>query len=103
MSELRYDDLTSEDRLRLLEECGFRCECCGCELHIGYAPHANGRTDPYLPNVDHDHATGLVRGVICEGCNLQLGRHGDTLETLMSYDDGRAFVRKAVAYLERTR
>lgn len=39
--------------------------------------------------VDHDHATGRIRGFICIRCNSALGALGDTLESL----------KKAVAYL----
>jgi hypothetical protein len=45
------------------------------------------------PVVDHDHATGLVRGVLCNDCNLAAGRLAD--------DPARA--RKLADYLERTK
>jgi hypothetical protein len=48
--------LTSSDDLRDWQ-CG-RCAICGC----------HNRDDRLV--LDHDHASGLVRGWLCQGCNI---------------------------------
>jgi hypothetical protein len=42
-------------------------------------------------HVDHDHATGKLRDLLCHHCNLLLGNAQDSIERL----------RQAIAYLER--
>ena len=44
-------------------------------------------------NVDHCHATGAVRGLLCRGCNHMLGVVGDNPEIL----------RRAIGYLASSR
>lgn len=71
--------LTREE-LRLLLEQHDRCAICGTD---GWGKKG--------PQVDHCHATGRVRGILCLNCNNGLGRFGD--------DPAR--LRAAAAYLER--
>lgn len=42
------------------------------------------------PHIDHDHTTGIVRGLLCLHCNLVLGHAKDSTKTLES----------AIAYLQ---
>lgn len=49
-----------------------RCGICG--LH---QEHASKRH-----SLDHDHHTGLIRGVLCTGCNLREGRYEDRASQL---------------------
>lgn len=44
-----------------------------------------------MPKVDHDHATGKVREILCDNCNKALGYAQDDLSLL----------RKMIAYLEK--
>ena len=62
-----------------------QCELCGKpEITV------RGGTVCHLM-LDHDHATGLFRGWLCNACNLGLGKLGDTIEAL----------ERAIAYLKR--
>ena len=66
--------------LMLTEQKG-KCGCCGV--------HQNKLTINLA--VDHDHDTGLIRGLLCHLCNTGIGKLGDNIEGLM----------KALNYLEK--
>lgn len=61
-----------------------KCAICG------EAPVAKSGTGGTL-HVDHNHATGKVRELLCWGCNTSLGKMKESKELLM----------KAIAYLEK--
>ena len=70
--------ITARDADAMLEEQGGSCAIC--------------RIEP-AAHVDHDHATGAVRALLCFGCNGGLGQFEDDPEVL----------RAAACYVERHR
>jgi DNA repair exonuclease SbcCD ATPase subunit len=65
--------ITNRDYEEMLENQGFCCDGCGT--------HQN-ELDKKL-NVDHDHKTGTIRGLLCGNCNRALGLVKDNVETLV--------------------
>ena len=55
-----------------------RCAICG----EAFALRGSGRTSRRL-GVDHDHATGKVRGLLCQMCNGGLGLFNDDIERML--------------------
>lgn len=59
--------LTKEQYLRMLEKQNYECMICKKETELF---------------IDHDHTTGLVRGLLCNHCNFGLGHFKDDIENL---------------------
>lgn len=74
---MREYGLSAEEHLALRVVQDDKCVLCG-------APQRD---------VDHDHETGMVRGLLCRKCNLGIGYFGDDPTLLF----------KAAIYLVRTR
>ena len=72
--------LTGDDYEHLWTEQEGRCAVCGNELKRDISTH-----------VDHDHATGGVRGLLDNHCNLMLGDSKDSADTLVA---GADYLRK---------
>ena len=84
--KLKYG-LTLEEITELLD---LQSGCCAiCDEPIGF--DAAEKRDK--PHVDHNHDTGIVRGVLCLTCYTGLGMFGDSLDLLL----------KAVDYMRRAR
>jgi hypothetical protein len=76
---LRLYGITLYDAGCMLARQGGRCGICRTD-----APGHRGW------HVDHDHATGKVRGILCTLCNIALGGFRDSTENLTN----------AIAYLK---
>ena len=68
----REYNITPDDYYRMLDEQGGVCKICK-----GHEKAANKRLA-----VDHCHATGKVRGLLCGCCNCLLGNARDKISTL---------------------
>lgn len=77
--------LTSEQYGELLSAQQGTCAICG-------GTESKGRPGERL-HVDHDHATGAVRGLLCSECNRGIGHFGERDDVLI----------KAAMYLRRFR
>lgn len=73
--------ITLEEYDNMLKEQGGGCKICG-------SPDPKRKGSKHLV-VDHCHATGKVRGLLCYRCNVGLG----------NFEDGPALVLKAYEYL----
>jgi hypothetical protein len=76
----REYDLTEAEYAAWVVKQGGRCGICGKE------PSGQWHGDRML-NVDHDHETGAVRGLLCNRCNRALGLVGDTEEAVQKLMD----------------
>ena len=74
---LKRYGLTLEDYISLLNSQGNKCAICG-------------GSDSRALNVDHDHQTGRIRGLLCTKCNTALGL----------LDEDTCCLRAALKYLE---
>ena len=75
--------ITPEHYTELLESQDHKCAICG----TSDATYSRGNR----LHVDHDHATGEVRGLLCGHCNLGVGQFFDNTHLLS----------KAITYLKR--
>ena len=75
--------ITREQYEQLLAEQEGKCRICAIPDSSARRP---GKTvaglDPFGLCVDHDHKTGIIRGLLCNACNRGLGLFKDSTETL---------------------
>lgn len=69
--------ITSDEWEALFASQGRRCPSCNTDSPTGKRPW----------HVDHCHATGKIRAILCHGCNTALGLIKDNPDTLRSLAD----------------
>ena len=85
----RLYGLTFDDVRRLYDHQGGLCAICGIEMLV---PNPSTRKRArQTPCVDHDHVSGKVRELVCDGCNKGLG----------SFRENVSALRAAADYLEK--
>ena len=62
----RQYSITEELYSKIFQKQEGRCAICNCHQHYQRL------------SVDHDHKTGMVRGLLCTNCNRGLGRFFDS-------------------------
>jgi hypothetical protein len=78
--------LSQEDVDRMAADQNNACGICGCHITSAYTGDQNKTV-----HVDHSHATGQVRGLLCHHCNKAIGNFKENITTL----------RNAIAYLQK--
>lgn len=73
--------ITLEEYEKMLESVGGRCEICG----------ASNSDHGHRLGVDHNHATGEIRGILCKSCNVAISR----------FKDDASIMRRASEYISR--
>jgi len=68
--------MSVDDFTEIRTKQGGKCKICGMCIGKLY--------------IDHDHITGVVRGLLCNNCNTALGKFNDDIELM----------KKAIRYLE---
>lgn len=65
--------ITHEQFIEMLEKQNYLCKICLNKLDT---------EKRNAVHIDHCHETGVVRGVLCDHCNLGIGKLKDSIETL---------------------
>jgi len=71
--------ITHNDKLEMLSKQENRCAACGTTNHEN-PRFSKENNSGWI--VDHDHRTGLIRGILCWRCNVSLGYVQDSVERL---------------------
>ncbi len=79
--------ITPEDKENMLKKQNYKCSICGKEIFL----FGESKKDmEKIACVDHDHATGEVRGLLCNNCNKGLG----------NFKDNQEYLSNAISYLK---
>lgn len=90
---LKLYGITLEDYQSMLGRQSGCCAICGTNSPFGRLDNNARKRKRRTFSVDHCHATGKVRGLLCGRCNIALG----------NFEDDTELLRAAIAYIERHR
>lgn len=76
----KYGITLDEYNSKLMQQ---KCVCAICGKQEKSKSLSNTKEIKHLA-VDHDHATGKIRGLLCDSCNTLLGRCSDNIQILES-------------------
>lgn len=76
----RNHGITQDQRQAMFDAQKGKCAICGCALDDGLLTH-----------IDHNHESGVIRGLLCHNCNRGIGYLKDNV----------AVLEKAAVYLEK--
>ena len=85
----RQYGLTMDEYKEMLANQHGVCKICGMPESKMQRRGSDTKLTPESLHVDHDHATGKTRGLLCYKCNTALGK----------FDDNPELFRRAIAYL----
>ena len=74
--------ISLNDFIKMLEDQGYRCGICATHL---------AEANPKNVHIDHCHDSGVIRGVLCNSCNMGIGMLKDNVTVL----------KQAIVYLEK--
>ena len=91
--QLKYKyGITIADYNLMLNRQGGTCAICNEKNFTREKGTHNNKAVPMSLAVDHNHKTGQVRGLLCNGCNTSLGK----------FKDDPVLLEKAIQYLKAT-
>ncbi|MFX1566935.1 MAG: endonuclease VII domain-containing protein [Promethearchaeota archaeon] len=71
--KLKNFNLSIKEFEKLLEQQNYKCAICGRNFNDLFEIY-NNKTTVRTPRIDHDHKSGKIRGILCNRCNMLLGR-----------------------------
>lgn len=91
-NRLRIYGLSAEELDKIIIRSSGKCDiCCAAE------------DDKHTLHIDHDHATGEIRGMLCRACNVSLGYYEKGWRLPIGMSDFRYYLIKAKSIVSATR
>jgi hypothetical protein len=99
-----YDELKADNKLRKSVFDKLTKKQSSCCLICGKSQKDHIFSDGFTKklSIDHDHKTGLIRGLLCHRCNHMLGLAQDNIELLYEAIEYLKYFKEKVDQLKRS-